>query len=227
MKNLFFTLLFLTSLTTFAQENFIEVAVRDTIMMKPISFTYQVTVDQTNLAGADTGQGIDLNNFDARNVSAASDLKLKEIEKFLLKKGYAPKLISKDRSHSVTAIFSRNGPGYEVTLKTKAQQDKLEKEIQELTSVKGETGAMQYGDESIYDGALYKKLIDKARKKATTLAGLSGFKLGKIASVAEEAPKEDAATELTTLIAKMREAENGVQGELSRLLTVRFYVTNN
>jgi Protein of unknown function (DUF541) len=216
MKKIFLALMLAAASAGFAQERFIEVAVTDTIVMKPTSFKYAVSVgndEVTAVIGVDTED-----EYDYKAAMEMNKQKEAGLKDFLVKKGY--KIDANDDSNPYANIFAP-GDGLVVTLKNKAEADKLVAEVEKLGYAQARPAGAEYGDESKYDNPLLKKLLDKARKKAEFIAATSGTKLGRIISV-----KEGKDEDMLSTILNMRNAfdPNGSLGIKSNTLTVRFEV---
>jgi hypothetical protein len=75
--------------------------------------------------------------------------------------------------------------GFSVSLKSMADLTKLKKDLEGLDYISTNVGDIDYGDEALYEKRLFEKLIAKARKKAETIASISGLKVVRIAEVKE------------------------------------------
>lgn len=215
MKKIFITLMLAVFSAGFAQERFIEVAVSDTIVMKTVAFKYNVFVVDEDIVG-DTTAVEDL--YTIKSNQELDKQKQKSLKDFLIKKGYKPQESEDDGS----GIFGgRNFLGFSglmITVKTKAEADKLDTEIKKLGYAGLKKTGNLYGDESVYDNPLLKKVLERARKKAEQIALLGGVKLGRVLSV-----KEGAETDTMSALLKLRSAMDGNSpGIKSSTLTVRY-----
>jgi hypothetical protein len=223
MKHLITTLLLVAGLTTFAQNGFIEVEVTDTVWMKPVSFEYNISVKNQAL-DYDYVEGED---FDPQKFEEDSKNKMESLRMFLVKKGYTPKPITK----SITPLrIKMNDEGFTVTLKSAQQLKKLEEELKTLDYAEGSMGDADFGDEAAYDAALFKKLIERGRKKGQVIASASGLKLGKITEIKEasgdtgmEGYMKEAMKVFEGMQSKVITGDNGsLHGETSKTITIKF-----
>lgn len=183
MKKLTYAFL-LFSTIVIGQNGFIQVEVRDSIRIDPISFTYEIYVDDSKfLRYAEDGTR---NDDEARNKLQE---KYKELGTILRSKGYQIKNLNKENYelHSYVGFINL---GYSVTLKNTKELDTLLVELKKLDFVRASMGDFELPDESISDKRLFKKLIEKASQKATTIATLSKLKLGRVIEF-KEVPEID------------------------------------
>jgi len=229
MKYLITTVLLLVSFNTFAQTGFIEVEVTDTVWMKPLAFEYNITLKNDRFGvSAFATEDADEPEETEKTKEADAKQKLATLTATLSKKGYTVKShVSEDLN-----IFgmSRDADGIAVTVKSAEQLEKLKAEVKSLDYADGHLAGVDYGDKTAYDARLYKKLIDAARKKAQTISGLSGQKLGKIAEVKEpstltgmENYMKQAMKLFESMQNKLITGQNGSQyGELTKTVMIKF-----
>ncbi|KOS07023.1 hypothetical protein AM493_14015 [Flavobacterium akiainvivens] len=225
MKNLTFNLLLLLcGLCSFAQTGAIEVTVTDTVWMKPTSFEYLVEVT------ANEGWTIypPLSADSVYNEEADAPQKqqhIKDLKAFLTKKKYT----FKEPQNPMPGLGHLTPEGIVVTLTTTKDLKRLKADIKTLDYAQGHLGGAQFGDEALYDTALYTKLVNRARAKAQAIATASGLKPGKILEVKEVEQQKDIQDlniyDVYFVFSKGRvfEDEKGnVHGELTRTITVKF-----
>jgi hypothetical protein len=230
MKTLTLTLLLLCGLYSFAQTGFIEVEVTDTVWMKPVSFDYNVLVKQDVYA---VEIYADVDSDEQQLQQDDKQQKLQTLKSFLGKKGYTAKP-AESGDFNLFSMGREVKEGFTVTVKTAEQLEKLKAEVKALDYAEGNMGTVNYGDKTVYDARIYKKLIDSARKKAQTISGLSGQKLGRVIEVKEPAPAAGGMGGIMDLymkemgrafdtMGKLKKDDKGrLYGELGKTIMVRF-----
>ncbi|MBJ2173779.1 SIMPL domain-containing protein [Aureibaculum sp. A20] len=221
MKTLL-TILLLTTTICFSQTGFIEIEVRDTIKIKPESFDYQISVDESTLR--------DYNNtgpYDPRISNEKLKLKLKELESFLKEKttNFTPLQHSTYEVNN-TSYFAKNG--FMVTFTSAKDLQKFMHELKILDYVNGNLGEFHYTNEEKSEERLFKKLLDKAEKKAMTIAKLSNLKLGKLIEFSEVADVDNLTFNMLDMYTVMKgnkkwnSSNNELYGQRSKAIIVKF-----
>lgn len=206
MKTLL-SILLLTTTFCFSQTGFIEIEVRDTIKMKPIKFEYNVQIsDSKFLKFNDKG----MISQDSSKIKMKE--KYKELGTFLKNKKYKiqPNNNANYQIHEYVGFWKY---GYVVTLEQTSELQKLTSELKELDYITGSLGKMEFENVEAEEERLFKKLLDKARKKATTIAKLSGQKLGKIIEVKEVKEVDNITYNVLDIYAVAQRTNNSVSNE--------------
>ncbi len=178
MKTLIAILLFTTSFC-FSQSGFIEIEVRDSIRIKPIKLEYNVQISDSKFLRFNDSGKVSKDN---------SKLKIKEkyqeLEVFLKNKKYKihPLNNSNYQIHDYIGFWKY---GYAITLEKTEDLQKLISELKELDYITGSLGKMEFSDEEKSEERLFLKLLNKAKRKAMTIAKLSDLRLGKIVEFRE------------------------------------------
>ena len=161
--------------TTFAQEKFIEVMVKDTVSLKPISYEYQIS------------SGLKF-EYDYENPNSKNEFseKLKQSEEkiiSLLKKWkYGYRLSGNPEVNFAKELTDKNN--YMVKINDSIEKEEFKRRmIQEgidfyITEIK-------YEDKETKIREIYTRLLIKAKERASLIAELSGRKLGEIIEISE------------------------------------------
>jgi hypothetical protein len=169
--------LLLLALTTSAQvQRYIETTVSDTVTLKALQFKYQVT------AGYQPNQYDDsygLSQLGSDTVSAS----LKEVEKTLKKEKFTC-AFEAEKNYTIEKSGKKDIP-LVVTLKSKAELDRLIKVLQGMEGISGKILSTDYESPSLYYDAMFKRLYDKALTEVTSLAKISGSTIGSLLSASE------------------------------------------
>lgn len=228
MKKLLCAFGLLFSLSAFAQTGFIEVEVRDTIQIKPVSFIYNIRIgDGWSIyppLSAEAVPAADV-EYDVKEMEAEYDKKCKDLEHLLTKKGYTFQLLFDERFTISDALDTDKG--FSVSLKSMADLTKLKKDLEGLDYISANVGDIDYGDETLYEKRLFEKLIAKARKKAETIALLSGLKVVRIAEVKESKETDNVSYNIAnTYFAlannKMFSKKGNLYGTVSKGVIIKF-----
>lgn len=186
MKKLLCAFGLLFGLSAFAQTGFIEVEVRDTVQIKSVSFIYNIRIgDGWSIYPTLSAEAVPAADveYDVKEMQAEYDKKCKDLERLLTKKGYTFQLLFDERFTISDALDTDKG--FSVSLKSMADLTKLKKDLEGLDYISANVGDIDYGAETLYEKRLFEKLIAKARKKAETIASISGQKVVRIAEVKE------------------------------------------
>lgn len=222
MKKLF---LLLFANACFAQ-GFIEVEVRDTIVLKPESYVYEISIsDRMNYEEDYTDNGpIDQLKRKAEKKNEMIK-KTAELESFLKKKGY---VYAPAKDYEVQNLFGLpKTKSFRVTVKTPEALEKITQEVDEMDQYSGSLADVNYGDTSTLENKLFEKLIKKAKLKAAAIAVATNQKLGAIIEFKELKQSENFNTTFMEMIMSMK-GRNGNPfyqssgGEMTKGATVKF-----
>ena len=178
MKNnliLLLTFVILGFGTTFAQEKFIEVMVKDTVSLKPISYEYQIS----------SGLKFEYNYENPNSKNEFSE-KLKQSEEkiiSLLKKWkYDYRLSGNPDANFTKELTDKNN--YMVKIKDSVQKEEFKtRMIQE--GIEFYITEIKYENKETKIREIYTRLLIKAKERAKLIAELSGRKLGEIIEISE------------------------------------------
>jgi hypothetical protein len=233
MKKLLFTLLFANM--CFAQ-GFIEVEVRDTLMMKPVAFVYEIALAERynydEPAPADTVAvayepeiAYARSKNDGKN---AETRKINDLENFLKKNKYT---YEPTKNYDIGNAYGY-GIGHQksflVKLKNKQALDKLSTEVEKMEEWTGSISDIDYGNPENIEAELMQKLLKKAKTKAIMIAGMTEQKLGPIIEFRELKASDNLNYSVVDLILNTRKKsprdffKESLNGELSKTVIVRF-----
>ena len=178
----FLLLLFLTSFFATAQNNFIEVEVQDTLLIKPITISYTISVNDSGwtIYPPLSAQGATIPEdaiYNPENDKADYDKKIRELKDALIKKGYKPALLS---DNAIVSLPEYTDENCIVKLKDLSQIKKLQTDMEDFIYADINVREADLGDKAQYENKLLKKLADRAKVKAQGVATATGQKLGKI-----------------------------------------------
>ncbi|MEW7278516.1 hypothetical protein ABW636_07960 [Aquimarina sp. 2201CG1-2-11] len=199
MKKLTYFLFLLSTLAISQNNGFIEVEVRDSIRIDPISFIYEISIDDSKfLRYEEDGTR---NDIEARK---KLNEKYVELGSFLKSGGYQTKNLNKQNYelHSYVGFLKL---GYAVKLKSAEELDKLLTELKKLDFVRASIGEFELPEESVSNKRLFKKLMEKAFSKAKTIAELSKLKLGRIVEFKEVREIDNISFNLMDIYVKSQE----------------------
>ncbi len=208
LKNVFFIALMLLSFTAFSQNGFIEVEVIDSVQVKATSFEYIVALEEdyeTYVEDAEADQ-----NINEMKVKNQDKMRLTTLENFLKNNKYMYASLS-DSNYEINGknnLFRMNSNGFMVTLPSLEALKKIASEIKEMTKVTGTISKINYDTKSIQEEELLKKLIEKGKIKAQSIAKLSNLTLGKILEVREVKQVENANFNFMDMIMKLDKKRN-------------------
>lgn len=204
-----------------AQNGYIEVEVRDTFALKPMSYEYLVGLDDTDVYAFEAAETYNPKKEKERKAKAFKALKQKLTDlgvSFVL-------------DHSDSYIIQPSMEMYsDLKIKVDTEQE-LKELVQKLATIeglRGSLGIIQYKESSVQEDELLELLIRKAQAKAQKIAALTGQKLGKVISVAE-VPETDE-TNLNIMDTYLVALGSGSKsfsyltgyGSMSKALIVRF-----
>lgn len=188
MKKLIHAIILLSSFALLAQNKFIEVHVTDTIILKPISYRCDVYGSYSDTMAV----AIDYGRYDPAADQKKEKTKFKDLKKELEKKKYKVNLFEEAGNNlGNTAYYSGNGLTIIVNNQTEVQ--KL-RELLSTKEVEMYASPYKYADEQKSEDLLIKKLIDKAKLKATSMGNHSGLNVGRIIEIKENSTDNSASS---------------------------------
>lgn len=216
MKKLLFLLLIPFS-GAFAQAKFIEVEVRDTVVLKPSNFRCVITV---------TGDPEDdeLTTYYNKPFDKKEDLKLikknlEKVERELKLRAYS---YNPDEISINEQISEPSNGSITVNLVTSKQFDGLKGMLERFGFASMQLKNIQFLDGDKAETRLLKKIIDKAKVKADVIAAYSGLKLGRIMEVTESKETEDLSAIIKDVHLVTERVDDPMPARLSKALTVKF-----
>ena len=159
-----------------AQElRYIDIIVSDTVLLQPISYTYQISVgDSYNIYDIDYYQK-DSIKFVPPEIS--------DIEKDLKKDNFAY-TNAEENDYSLSKSRKENSVLL-VTVKNKHDLDRLLKLLSPIKGVSGKITDIKLESPEKYFPEMFKHLYNKAVEQATSLATVSGNQIGRMLSASE------------------------------------------
>lgn len=226
MKKLF--LLLLIGNTCLAQ-GFIEVEVRDTLTMKPVSFIYEIGLssnyDDIGVEPAGYDEEIDFakQKNDKKNAQAR---KFIELESYLKTNKYE---FEPSKNYDINSyLFNSLGKSYLVKVKTVQSLNKLTQDLEKMEHFSGSISNIDYGNLELLEDKLMDKLLKKAKAKAGKIAGMTNQKPGAITEFKEVKSSDNLNFTIVDLILNTRKKntrdffKQSLNGELSKTVIVRF-----
>jgi hypothetical protein len=205
------TLFFFFANDAIAQANkFIEIISLDTVELKPIEFTYQVS------------SGTDLTAMRVQNDRPDNidiPFPVNSIKKILDKNNFSYQL----KATNNYSISPSKSPDSTITI-TVNSDSALKRLYRILQNVKGITGKItdtKYESISPYKTEIYQRLYSKALTDATTLARVSGNSIGSLISVQEVLQESDFFSNYMEMMKKM----SGLGGMFSEMFGLENNVT--
>ena len=170
--------LLLSNIYIFSQTGFIEVEVRDTIKLKASKLEYLIEIPQNQDYIYDNNEN---NVVETRKkIKEKTKQQVKEVEQFLKEKNYDFRLPENGYLINNNSFFQTKS--FIITLKNKNEIDKVRKDFEKFDyiNISFRKTLFESSSETEIEKRLFKKLIDKAKRKASMIAQLSDLKLGKI-----------------------------------------------
>jgi len=191
MKKIIKISLLLCGLCGFAQSNFIQVHVVDTLWVKMESFDYSIVVSAEDY-GYDDIYAVDSTMYDYEKTSRQmqeerlkrENERLAAVQKLLTKNGFEPKPLQNIPTAIIGSGYSGQ-KGYVVTIKKVADALRLQDILRPFIYVEAAASNFKFNDFYALEERLMKKAMAHARKKAEVLAKESGQKLGKVLEINE------------------------------------------
>jgi hypothetical protein len=214
-------------------QGFIEVEVRDTLMMKPIAFVYEVSLSEQYdhasevMAALDSGNDGEIDAAKEKNDKKnARTRKFSELEQFLIKNKYA---FEPSKNYDINSyMYGSFQKSYLVKVKTPQALDKLTEDIEKMEHFSGAISNIDYGNPEALEAKLMDKLLKKAKTKATMISGMTNQKLGAITEFRELKASDNLNYTVVDLILSTRKKntrdffKQTLDGELSKTVIVRF-----
>lgn len=222
MKNLFYLVLFISSLG-FSQTGYIEIEVRDSIKLKPISLEYNIQIDDSKFIVYNNEK--EVNQYSTK-IKVTE--KCNELKSFLKAKNYKihPLSNNKYQIHNYLGFWKN---GYVVTLEKPEGLQKLTSELKSIDYISGSIGEIEYEENEIVEKRLLSKIIEKGKTKAKIIADLSGLKLGKLIEFKEGKELDELNLNFLDItvnrISKQQElimSKNGLFGQKWKTVTLKF-----
>lgn len=198
----------LLSFNAFSQNGFIEVEVIDSVQVKATSFEYLVALEEdyeTYIEDAEADE-----NINEMKVKNQNKMRLATLEGFLKTNKYAFVSLS-DSSYEVNGrnnLYRMSAEGFKVSLSSVDALKKFVTEIKSMSKVTGTISKINYDTKSIQEEELLKKLIEKGKIKAQSIAKISNLTLGKILEVREVKQVENANFNFMDMIMKLDKKRN-------------------
>ena len=184
MKKLIYLFL-LTGHLVCSQTGVIEIGVRDSVHLKPLTFEYNVKVSE-NLYLSYTAEPTI--NQDAIKIKMRE--KLSELETFLNSRNHTIRPLN-NSEYEIQDNASFYNLGFAVTLSTSEELEQLTTALKKLDFINANIGHIMFDENSAWERRLVEKLIAKAKLKGQMIADLTGQKLGKIIEFSESGFVED------------------------------------
>lgn len=177
MKKTFLLLLFISTLG-FSQEIFIEVLVKDTIVLKPISFEYTIKSDI----------GFDFEEMNRKNRTELIKETDKKVLDFLKNGNY------KFEENQVNSLFASLGgsqpKSYTVFIPDLNAKEIFIKQIEKAGGLEYFLANTNYEQNELTEERIYSKLLNKADKRAKLLGKVKNLKIGEIIEISETKASE-------------------------------------
>jgi hypothetical protein len=221
MKKHLTTIFLMGFVLGYAQNGYIEVEVRDTLALKPISFEYIVGLDDTDVYAFEAPETYNPKKEKEKKAAAFKVLKQKltELE------------ISFVLDHPDPYMIQPSIEMYtdlKIKVDTEQELKELVQKLAKIEGIRGSLGTIQYKETNAQEDELLEFLIRKAQAKAQKIAALTGQKLGKVISVTEVPETDEKNLNIldTYLIALGSGAKSFSYftgyGSMSKALIVRF-----
>lgn len=188
LKSAFYLLpLLIFPLSSFSQSGYIEVEVSESVVLKPLSFEYALTVgndydlDAVAEEATETEYDEDINLVKRK---ANQKKKLNELENFLKLKKYSYTPLDASMEVNKLDIFG-SSEGFKVKVNSVEALQKLVAEIKDMKHIDGAIAETTFEDSAAHDAPLLKKIIEKAKSEAQAIAAGTNLTLGKIIEVKE------------------------------------------
>jgi len=211
MKNSKFFLafaLFTLSLTTYSQNGFIEIEVKDSVKLKATSIEYIVSLEEDyDLYAVDEEEVVEDVKSNELKTKAAQKIKLNNVETFLKNQKYKYVSLadsSFETNNKTKLLFNSNDLGFSVTVSSVEELKKLSGEIKKMDGISGTIGTVKYEDQSVYNDQLIKSIIEKSKSKAQNIAKFANLTLGKIIEIREIKEVDNASYNFFEMIMKLQ-----------------------
>lgn len=191
MKKLALIVLLLISLTGVAQNKFIEVEVTDTISLKPLNFQVNVYVNDEFVVAFDEDNEDEV--YDALAEKEKEKNKIQQVRSMLLSKKYVVRPLDESKlSPFEMKVYGREKrEGLTVNVIGLVEVQKLNELLDSNKDIKTIVTVLKYANEQVAEEQLIKKLVDKAKTRASVIGANAQLKLGKIIEVSEGRPSAE------------------------------------
>ncbi|MEZ4809195.1 MAG: hypothetical protein R2819_02440 [Allomuricauda sp.] len=177
MKKTFLLLLFTTTLG-FSQEKFIEVLVKDTIVLEPISFEYIIKSDI----------GFDFEEMNRENRTELIKKSDKKVLDFLKKGDYK---FEENQINTLFASFAGSQPkSYTVFIPNLSSKESFIENVENTGGLEFYLENTNYRQNELTEERIYSKLLEKATKRAELLGRVGKLKIGEIIEISETKASE-------------------------------------
>ena len=185
------------SFQLFSQQNrSLEIIVSDSIMLKPIGFTYSITYEevkkivvnpfQDNSESDDTGEKPTATETNKKEKPDIEKILKQNNINYTLQKNIDYSIGKPGSSMSLSSVESQlSSPTYIIKLKSKDELEKLNQIFSSTEGITGKITNVDYESPENYKKDLFNKLFIKAKNEANLLASATDSKLGKLISVTE------------------------------------------
>ena len=215
MKKIILILSLFISLTSIAQNEYIEIEVRDTITLKATGYEYLFSVKDVEPYNFNEDE-----DYDSDDKEKRLDENFKKLEKLLKSKNYSFKDLEAS-NYNVNDGFAITRGLLSVKVNTIQELNKLKKLAKSEKYITGTLGNLEYENEKEAEEQLIKKLIDKAKAKANMIALYSGLKIKKIVTVKEVKQIDEMNLAFTEVLLNYRKVQKSFASgdDLSAILT--------
>lgn len=172
MKKTFLILLFFSTLG-FSQDKFIEVLVKDTIVLKPISFEYAIKSDIE----------FDFEELNRKNLNELIKESDKQVLNFLKNGNYK---FEENQINLLFASLAGSQPkSYTVFIPDLASKEKFIVHIEKTGGLEYNLMSINYEQNDLTEEKIYSKLLEKAHKRVELLGRVKNLKIGEIIEISE------------------------------------------
>jgi len=173
--------LLLTVNSSFSQEKrFLEIISSDTIFLKPVNFTYQISLGQQM-----EFMGMKIPQDKAEKVSPPSISELEDV----LKKEHFIYTISYENDYTISN--SENLPTIFVQVKNEPDLKRLYQALKTKKGITGKIKEISYEPISKHYEELFKKLYSNAISQATLMAKITNNSIGQLLNISEIKAEND------------------------------------
>lgn len=168
-KKLIIIFLFFAAANILSQEqHYIQIIVSDTVILKPLQFTYKISESSYTYNPIDT--------------QIAEKVSLSEVNEKLEKENFTERVKFNDFSISG---YSKTDGEILVTINSLAELQRLYILLKDINGIMGKISNIQYESPEVYTDRLFGKMFQKAKKQAEMMAGATGNQLGGVTNVSE------------------------------------------
>ncbi|WP_111309166.1 hypothetical protein [Confluentibacter sediminis] len=177
MKKPFLLLLFISTLG-FSQEKFIEVLVKDTIVLKPISFEYTIKSDI----------GFDFEETNRKNRTDLIKESDKKVLDFLNNGNY--KFEEIQMNTLLAGLMASQPKSYTVFIPDLNSKERFIESIEKTGGLEYFLTNTNYEQNELTEERIYLKLLEKADQRAQLLGKVKNLKIGDIIEISETKASE-------------------------------------